>query len=92
MPDHVRELSLDVGAIGAESEQRGQQQKRGACCPRLGTRRRREGYGDRCQWPGKAGEDLRQPMLEVRRGGEDRGGDRARRLMVSVSGEAGGYQ
>ena len=31
-------------------------------------------------------------MLEVRRCGEDRGGDRARRFVVSVSSEAGGDQ
>src|SRR3984885_915352 len=31
-------------------------------------------------------------MLEVRRRGEDRGGDRGRRLVVSVSSEAGGDQ
>jgi hypothetical protein len=69
-PARFREDSLDVGALGAEAEQRGQQQKRGPCCPCLGTRRRREGHGDRRQWPGKAGEDLGQPMLEVRRRGE----------------------
>ena len=69
-PARFREDSLDVGALGAEAEQRGQQQKRGLCCPCLGTRRRREGHGDRRQWPGKAGEDLGQPMLEVRRRGE----------------------
>ena len=83
---------MDVGVSGAEVEQRGQQQQRGARGPCLGTRRRREGHRDRRQRPGKAGEDLGQPMLEVRRGGEDRGGDRARRLVVSVAGEAGGDQ
>ena len=40
----------------------------------------------------EAGEHLGQAVLEVRCRGEDRGGDRARRLVVSVAREAGGDQ
>ncbi|HZT90402.1 MAG TPA: hypothetical protein VFA05_00010 [Gaiellaceae bacterium] len=55
-------------AIGLEAEQRAQQQDRGRRRPRLRARRRRILDRDARAAAGEAGEDLRQPVLELRRG------------------------
>ena len=79
-------------APGSSPKQRAQQQQRRARRPGLRARRRRERDRDGRHATREAGEDLRQTVLEVRCRGEDRGGDRARRVVVAVAREAGGDQ
>ncbi len=72
---------------GCRSSRRGEHQQGGARRPCLGAGGARVGDRDRCDCRRIAREDLGKTMLEVRRGGEHRGGDRDGLLTVAVARE-----
>jgi hypothetical protein len=86
VPDRLREVSVDIAASWTEAEER-RELSSGAPAAHAGDATQSGRVPGPMSIAGESQRSLEQPMLEIRRGSECRGGDCARRLMVSVSRE-----